>query len=181
MALSKLTTYLENIQALSDTPNSTEGLTADELKALFDKAPTDIKTYLNDTLTAEIDSLITTTKLALNPIGSIVMNITNTNPSTYIGGTWTAWGAGRVPVGVDTTQTEFDTVEEIGGSKYLQTHVHDIDNTGYGQGTAGDAIVYGNVEAKVANYMETAVPDGTTGNSGNLQPYITCYMWKRTA
>lgn len=22
---------------------------------------------------------------------------------------------------------------------------------------------------------------GADGNSGNLQPYITCYMWKRTA
>ena len=33
------------------------------------------------------------------------------------GGTWVAWGAGRVPVGVDTTDTDFDTVEETGGTK----------------------------------------------------------------
>lgn len=32
-------------------------------------------------------------------------------------GTWVAWGAGRVPVGVDTAQTEFNTVEKTGGEK----------------------------------------------------------------
>lgn len=58
MSLTKLTTDLENIQALSDKPNEIEGLTADELKAKFDKAGSDIKTYINDTLTTEVDSKI---------------------------------------------------------------------------------------------------------------------------
>lgn len=55
MALTKLTTDLDNIQALSDTPNSTEGLTSEELKEKFDKAGGDIKTYINNTLTSEVD------------------------------------------------------------------------------------------------------------------------------
>ena len=54
--------------------------------------------------------------LAANPVGSIVFNVTNTNPNTYIGGTWVAWGSGRVPVGVDAAQPEFNTVEETGGA-----------------------------------------------------------------
>lgn len=58
MALTKLTADLENIQKLSDTPNTTEGLTADELKALWDKAGTDIQDYINDTLTVELDKSI---------------------------------------------------------------------------------------------------------------------------
>lgn len=72
------------------------------------------------------------------------MSVNNVNPGTYLTGTtWVAWGAGRVPVGVDTTQTEFDTVEETGGV--------------------------------VANTAQNASQAHT-----NLQPYITCYMWKRT-
>ena len=47
------------------------------------------------------------------PVGSIYMSVDSTNPAQIFGfGTWVAWGAGRVPVGVDTSQTEFDTVEE---------------------------------------------------------------------
>ena len=56
MALTKLTTDVENITPLSDKPNSTDGLTSAELRALFDKAGVDIKTYVNNTLTSEIDT-----------------------------------------------------------------------------------------------------------------------------
>ena len=51
------------------------------------------------------------------PVGSIKMTVTNTNPSTYLGGTWSLWGSGRVPVGVNTLQEEFSTVEKTGGEK----------------------------------------------------------------
>ena len=57
MALTKLTTNLNNIQALHDRPNVTDGLTSDELKEKFDKAGNDIKSYINNTLTEEIDDL----------------------------------------------------------------------------------------------------------------------------
>ena len=45
------------------------------------------------------------------------MSTDSANPSAKFGGTWVAWGSGRVPVGVDTSDTAFDTVEETGGSK----------------------------------------------------------------
>lgn len=57
MALTKLTTNLNNIQALHDRPNTSDGLTADELKERFDRAGNDIKSYINNTLTEEIDGL----------------------------------------------------------------------------------------------------------------------------
>ena len=50
------------------------------------------------------------------PVGSIYMSVNSVNPSLLFGGTWTAWGQGRVPVGVDTSQSAFDTVEETGGA-----------------------------------------------------------------
>lgn len=52
------------------------------------------------------------------PIGSVFISVVSTNPSTLLGfGTWSAFAAGRVLVGIDAGQTEFDTVEETGGAK----------------------------------------------------------------
>jgi hypothetical protein len=59
MALTKSTVAVNNISSLSATPNATEGLTAAQLQAKFDKSASDNKTYINDTLTAEIDALFT--------------------------------------------------------------------------------------------------------------------------
>lgn len=58
MALTKLTTNLNNIQSLHDRPNSADGLTSDQLKAKFDQAGNDIKAYINNTLTAELDNAL---------------------------------------------------------------------------------------------------------------------------
>lgn len=54
MAIPKLTKDLEIIQKLSDLPNATDGLTADELKAKFDEAARLIKEYLNSVLVPAI-------------------------------------------------------------------------------------------------------------------------------
>lgn len=58
MPLTKLTANVNNIQALSDEPNIIDGLTSSELKARWDKAGADIKDYLNNTLTEELDTAI---------------------------------------------------------------------------------------------------------------------------
>ena len=54
------------------------------------------------------------------PIGSIYISVVNTNPSQWFGGVWQSFGSGRVLVGVDTSQTEFNKVMKTGGNKYLQ-------------------------------------------------------------
>ena len=58
MALTKFTVNVNNIQALSDQPNTIDGLTSSELKERFDKAGADIKGYLNEVLTEELDDVI---------------------------------------------------------------------------------------------------------------------------
>lgn len=60
MALTKFTADVNNVSALSDLPNDADGLTAAQLKAVFDKAGSDIKTYINGTLTTQIDAGIKT-------------------------------------------------------------------------------------------------------------------------
>lgn len=116
------------------------------------------------------------------PIGSIFINTVNENPSKYFGGTWEQFGAGRCLVGVDTSQTEFNQVEKTGGSKYLQKHTHLIPSKrsiGDVSNVSGDKASAGGTGSWCSNNNVT----GQTGdgNSGNLQPYITVYMWKRTA
>lgn len=52
------------------------------------------------------------------PVGSVFIGVVSTNPATLLGyGTWAAFGAGRVLVGLDSGDTDFDTVEETGGAK----------------------------------------------------------------
>lgn len=120
------------------------------------------------------------------PIGSIYMSVKPTDPSVLFGGTWVSWGSGRVPVGVDSSQTEFDYVEKIGGSKYLQAHRHSV--TFRKNGTNAFYQTYPPMTAQgdtfdgyTAGVVNEQGKSMETGDSGNLQPYITCYMWKRTA
>jgi hypothetical protein len=65
---------------------------------------------------------------AIYPVGSIYINASvSTNPATLLGfGTWTAFGAGKVLVGLDSSDAIFDTLEETGGSKdaIAVTHTH---------------------------------------------------------
>lgn len=111
------------------------------------------------------------------PIGSIYMSVNPTNPSELFPRTaWMEWGKGRVPVGVDTSQTEFDKAEKTGGSK-LSTEL----NSG--------SIQFGLQNSYQSGYNDRTIVkskkvDGDNERSAGislLQPYITCYMWVRTA
>ena len=119
------------------------------------------------------------------PVGSIYMNINSTNPSTLFSNTtWELFGAGRTLVCVDTNDTDFNTSGKTGGSKELQAHSHTYEMRNCaqlsGDGSAQDAPFY----SKGTNWGSTnnfPTSQTGTGNSGNLQPYITVYIWKRTA
>lgn len=67
MSLPKMTTAVDNISKLDTRPNAVNGLTADELKAKFDKAPEDIKRFLNEVLIPALDGAITLDALGAVP------------------------------------------------------------------------------------------------------------------
>lgn len=120
----------------------------------------------------------------LYPVGSIYMSATMSTVAQVqaaFGGTWVKWGAGRVPVGVNTSETEFNTVEKTGGSKYLQEHSHNTINWAAGYQTGSQSGYFTVLCGGSSTNTRQAVANAGTGNSGNLQPYITCYMYKRTA
>ena len=143
--------------------------------------------------------------LAAHPIGSLFETTVSTNPGTLYGGTWAAWGGGRVPVGVNTADNDFNTVEKTGGKKterhefkvgykgYYGTAVGSDDNMiqayKYSTSSYGTYAYEGSTQAGVnagiqasANTRDVAQASSTgdTSETSIVQPYITCYIWKRT-
>ena len=125
------------------------------------------------------------------PIGSIYLSISSTNPGTLIGGTWVSWGQGRVPVGVDINDSDFNVVEKTGGEKkhtmtiaelVTHRHVYHVKNTN-GAANIRETAARGNTQPGEDDWRA----DPYTSYEGQSQPfniqqqYITCYMWKRTA
>ena len=61
----------------------------------------------------------------LYPVGALYTSTLSTNPGTLLGrGTWGAFGAGRVMVGRDAGDADFDTAEETGGAKTKAISAH---------------------------------------------------------
>lgn len=128
------------------------------------------------------------------PVGSIYMSVNNTSPQSFLGGTWVAWGAGRVPVGMGSNgTTNYTIVEAIGGeekhtltTEEMPSHRHQNLYTYNGEaiGTAGSATsTTGRGAIPNGNYGYGSIATGYEGGGTsheNRQPYITCYMWKRT-
>jgi len=135
---------------------------------------------------------VTATIANAYPVGSIYMNATNaTNPGTLLGfGTWAAFGEGRVLIGIDSSDTDFDTAEETGGSKThtlteseIPSHRHQVgsqDSTAGNGGAAGNQEFVQNFGTGIGNPCNTSFTGGGSAHN-NVQPYIVVYMWKRTA
>lgn len=137
--------------------------------------------------------------LAAWPVGSVYIGVVPTSPASFFGGTWASFGTGQVLVGIDANQTEFNTVEKAGGSKTttltaanLPPHAHTIAHTHDITRSSVDGTTATTVKrAGVSDVASPPTSGPSTPNSGNgpgtsdpvsvLQPYITVYMWKRTA
>lgn len=141
------------------------------------------------------DNAITKQKIAwdsilnyIYPVGSIYMSATLSTAAQVQtalgGGTWQVWGSGKVPVGVNTSETEFNTVEKTGGEKThtltvdeMPSHTHKthIDTSRVWTANAGNQF-YG---ATTVMQTQENAPTGGGQAHNNLPPYITCYMYKR--
>ena len=121
------------------------------------------------------------------PVGSIYTNATDaTDPATLLGfGTWAIFGAGKVPVGIDSSQVEFDTAGETGGSKdaVVVEHTHTAPaGAMYGsQGTGASGYDTGGFYTSINLDQRETASTGVSGTNQNLQPYVVVYMWTRTA
>ena len=237
--------------------NSTSGINATNVQ--------DAIVELNNNATdySTIISRLNALEGKIYPVGSIYISVNNTNPGTFLGGTWVAFGQGRTIIGVNTSDGDYNAAEKTGGSKTktlaaanIPAHTHSIPAlsgsaasagghthtfsgttsstphthkiittatsaaqtysekvTGYTGGlvATGEATVVGGPYYRhpISNGMyndgdHTHTYSGTTSNNGahthtvstnasttgssgsgtafsTMDPYITVYMWKRTA
>ena len=159
---------------------------------------TNVQAAIDGTCTKFSNDLVTLQTTIINkiyPVGSIYISYNSTNPSSFLGGTWEAFGKGQTLVGVDTSQTEFDTVGKTGGEKTHTLTVDEMPSHTHDFVIGGQALVIGTFKDTISTdsglgaegywkaYSKNLSSLNSTGGSkahNNLQPYITVYMWKRT-
>lgn len=145
------------------------------------------------------------------PVGSIYQSTSSTSPSTFMGGTWERFGNGRTIVGVNEGDGDFSSANKTGGEKSHTLSVsempsHSHQNTVFREGRPSFSWGWSGSESDAAtirvngtsvekatinggNYLFTQqntkaqFSEGSGGGQShnNLQPYVTVYMWRRTA
>jgi hypothetical protein len=105
-------------------------------------------------------AFVTAALQAVYPVGSIYINATSSsNPNSLLGfGTWEAFGAGRVMVGLNGSDADFDTAEETGGAKT-------VTSTGSISGTVGGTAL---TEAQMPKHYHLMLgPNSVTSPQGS--------------
>lgn len=128
------------------------------------------------------------------PVGSIYKSTTLSTATAVAnalgGGTWVAFGAGCTLVGVDSSDNNFNVPNATGGEKThtltveeMPAHSHDVLGVWSGGGGAGSRNTVSGypVTYKAGEYRMGTETIGSGQAHNNLQPYITVYMWQRTA
>lgn len=166
-------TYLVAGNNLSDVPNKATARANLELL----------------TSTTYLDALWQLMQQRTYPVGEIFMTRQSGNPSTILGfGTWERYAQGRVPVGYDEGDSSFNAVDKTGGAKThvlttaeMPAHSHVIDGTGTSaiETLPNTRVWMGWVGT--TNTTRSTNSEGGGQAHNNLQPYITVFMWKRTA
>lgn len=124
------------------------------------------------------------------PVGSIYLSVNNTNPSTYFDGTWELVAQGRTLVGVNSSDSDFNTAKKTGGEKTHTLTIDEMPSHNHGQSLSGTDIDEGNAyyswsfrDSKTRNYYGSDLAQYTGGGQphNNMPPYFTCYIWLKTA
>ena len=133
------------------------------------------------------------------PIGQPYITQTDTNPSTILGfGTWERV-KGRVLIGLDEDDTNFNTIGKTGGEtehvltenelarhEHLGLHYSSNETPVSFKRQTSDIVGYGlDFQSNATIYTATNIRTNSAGGGeahNNLQPYrVVGYMWIRTA
>ena len=131
------------------------------------------------------------------PVGSVYINVNNTNPSSFIGGTWerikdrfllsagdtysagTTGGEARVKLTAE-QMPKHSHVMSVGlNDGWSEAMVHSGDNKGSATGCA--IHVNSTVRKEGNGYYTYGQTSGGDQSHNNMPPYLTVYMWKRIA
>lgn len=167
------------------------------------KKETDTRfTTTKEELTSLINTTIDNTINSIYPIGSVYISLTETNPGTYLKGTWKQFGEGRTLIGVGTGDDGNNTMNFTAGStggKYEHNHTYGIklndyysnisnlnlrNSDGSWQGGVNDGNRNGYVNSACQQNNKEITSQAfkietNTSNSKTMHPYITVYFWKR--
>ena len=164
--------------------------TVEASKAVTADANKDVTAIRNLTITGALSAgsgLVTMSDIY--PVGSIYINaLVTTNPATLLGfGTWVAFGTGRMMVGYDASDGDFDALSETGGAKTHTLSISEIPSHTHNQPAgilpppnSNDLDVTGGNARTLGNNVSTDATGGG-GSHNNMPPYIVAYMWRRTA
>lgn len=181
----EVTTTLQNNETINDITfeygkaNKTEIKDIREIGASVEEISNNIK---------YIDKKISDLLNMFYPVGSVYETMDSSfDPNKKWGGTWERI-KGRVLVGVDENDSDFKTAEKIGGEKThtlvvseLPQHTH----ANYAKRTNITINNSGNTHVTCHSSNSGATVGHNIGSTGegvahnNLQPYITCFIWKR--
>ncbi|WP_368385191.1 DUF859 family phage minor structural protein [Streptococcus anginosus] len=122
------------------------------------------------------------------PVGSIYQSTAPTNPTTFMGGVWERFGNGRVLVGVDEADADFNTANKTGGEKTHTLTIDEMPSHSHRQyvsaNNGNDSIRRDWSSDGASKAYDQGMNTGAAGGDkphNNLQPYITIYRWRRTA
>ena len=142
--------------------------------------PTDIFPIVQDSETLKI----TFNKITdmLFPIGSIVIKNDNSDYSNWLGFTWQRTLAGKVAVGLDEDDEDFNEIGKTGGEKTHTLTIEEMPKHRHGMRTsAGSGGQVDNMPWGTALAAQTTNTEYTGGNGAhnNLQPYKVVAYWER--
>ena len=160
---------------------------ADNMNSLEDRIDEMFPVSIQNIKTEEIIDLI-------YPIGSIYMSVNSTSPSVLFGGSWeqiqdrfllaagstySAGTTGGSETHTHVTQNHTLTIDEI------PSHSHNVNSADDGSSTSMWCVTNtyrasskGQTDATGGGQSHN---HGDTGQASNLPPYLSVYMWKRTA
>ena len=147
-----------------------------------DTEPTDssVKCWISPSGKIDLSSLWD----QIYPVGSIYITANATNPSVLFGGTWEQL-KGKFLVGVDSSDTDFETSGKTGGEKThtltvdeMPSHNHNILKLRWNTSAGANAVYGSNGLGTGSDYDNIGYTGGGQAHN-NLPPYMTVYMWKR--
>lgn len=124
---------------------------------------------------------------AIFPVGQIVIKGDNEDYSNWLGFTWERTALGKVLVGIDSSDTDFDTIGATGGEKTHTLSIYELPEkipVNYGNISGGTDVVISNTVIGLGgvksgqanmNLQSTAKPHSI------VQPYQVVAYWKRVA
>jgi hypothetical protein len=183
------------------TPTMTAPVLGTPASGTLNNCTSNTEAFGNSTTQLATTAFVQAALAALHPVGSIYTATVATNPDTLLGfGTWIAFGAGQVMVGVGGAFSAGATGGSADAVVVSHSHTASVSDPGHSHTTAitlmddasgsgingivdGDnsysSVSWGSSTATTGISVSNSTA-GVSGTNANLQPYIVVYMWTRT-